>query len=188
MIRRLRAAAPSIIVSGAAALVSLTALAQAAKVEYATIGEMHRFVVTSFLGGAGTLLGALAIIYNMVDKARTSELRTIINANGEQVRANAAHIAEILEMFKAHHLDEDAHPAGSRARIDPIKLTLAEMREKQDEIHLNLTALIAEHHYIRKTEDTLCRVLSRRDPSLSPNPRRDDDPHDFDGRPLRGKP
>ena len=181
MIRRLHALAPAILTSGAALLVSLTAVAQAVKVDYVTVGEMHRFVVTSFLGGAGTILGGLAIVYAMVDKAKTGEMRTLIQANADQVAANAKQIAELLDLFGKHHLDPDAHPAGSRARIDPINLKLDVLTEK-------LTTLAAQYEAIQGQESGICAALAdlrRRDPKDSPHPRRAGDSGD-DYTPLRG--
>lgn len=180
MIRRLHARAGQVLVLGTVLILTLTAAAQAAKVSYVTTEEMHRFVVVTFLSGAGVVLGGLAVVFSMVSGARDKEMRAAIAANTKAV-------ADLAEMFRAHHLDADAHPAGSRARIDPINEKLDELREKQEEIHLNLTALVAEHHQIRKSEDALCRVLANRDPKASPHPKRGDDPPDFDGRGLRGK-
>lgn len=182
MMLRVRAFVPTLLLAGLAAACSLTAVAQAKASVYVTTGEMERYFWTSFLAGAGAILGGLAIVYGMLDKSKTSEMRTLIQANADQVQRNAEQIGDILEMFKQHHLDEDAHPRGSAARINPIKEALDELRDKQNEIHLQLAGLVAEHHQIRASEDNLCKVLSRRDPALSPHPRRSTDPTDFDGR------
>jgi hypothetical protein len=174
--------------AGMALAVSLTAWGQAAVVtQYVTTAQMERFVVTLFLSGAGVILGGLAIVYGMLDKSKSSEIRTLIKANADQVAENAKSIDKLAAMFAAHHLDADAHPAGSRARIDPINEKLDLLREQQGEIHLNLTALVAEHHEIRRNEANICHVLSNRDPADSQQARRFTDSPDFDGRTKRGK-
>lgn len=152
MIRRLHARAGQIIVLGTVLILTLTAAAQAATVQYVTSGEMHRFVVVTFLSGAGVILGGLAVVFSMVSGARDKEMRSAI-------AANTAAVSALAEMLKQHHLDPDAHPAGSRARIDPIKATLEKLAGKQEEIHLKLTTLVAQHETIQEQEGGICTAL-----------------------------
>ena len=147
IIRRFRSLAGLMLLSALACGVSLTAVAQAVKVDYVATGEMHRFVVTTFLAGAGVILGGLAIVYGMLDKSKSNELKTLIKANADQV-------ASLATMFEKHHLDQDAHPAGSKARIDPINAKLDILTEK-------LTTLCAQHELIQNTEGDVCETLAQ---------------------------
>lgn len=131
MIVRFHARAAQIIVLGTTFLVTLTAMAQVVKASYVTTDEMHRFVVVTFMSGAGVVLGGLAIVFSMVTSARDREMRSAIAANTDAVGA-------LAEMFRLHHLDADAHPAGSRARIDPLNVKL-------DKLSTQLTTLVAQH-------------------------------------------
>lgn len=187
MIRRLHARAGQVLVLGAVLILTLTAAAQAAKVSYVTTEEMHRFVVTTFLAGAGVVLSGLAIVFSVVTRYRDAEMHTAIAANAEAVQANAEQISELIKMMENHHVDPFAHPAGSANRIDPIKAALGTMNDK-------LTTLVAQHEAIQEQEGGICAALAsvrqiaeRRDPKASPHPKRGDDPAGFDGRELRGR-
>jgi hypothetical protein len=185
---RFRSLAGVLLLAGLAFGASLTAIAQAKAAVYVTPAEMQSYFWTWFLSGAGAILGGLAIVYGMLDKSKSSELRALIKAHGDQVDATAKALDKLAAMFAAHHLDADAHPAGSRARIDPINEKLDDLKDGQNNLGLKLERLYTEHRQIRRTEMCLMKAVQpdRRDPMDSPRPRREDDPEDFDGTPLRG--
>lgn len=182
MIGTLHGLAPRIMLGGLGMIGGATFLAQvaAASVPYVTTGEMHRFFFTAALSWTGAVVSGLAVVFAMISKSRDSEMRAAIRANTEAVTA-------LAEMFKEHHEDPFAHPAGSANRINPVMEKLDGLAEGQGVINRKLERLYAEHRVIRKTE--LCMMnaanLAQRNPMDSPNTRRDDDPEDFDGRPLR---
>jgi hypothetical protein len=181
ILRRLHARAGQIIVLGTVLILTLTAAAQAAKTQYVTTEEMHRFVVVTFLSGAGVVLGGLAVVFSMVTRYRDSEMHAAIEANAATVQSNAEQISELIKMMENHHVDPFAHPIGSATRIDPINRKLDALTEK-------LNTLIGQHDAIQGQEHGICEALAElrhRNPADSPYPKRKDDSRD-DYTPLRG--
>ena len=188
MIRRLHAAAPAILALGAAIGMALTAVAQVAKLDYVTTGELHRTVLVTFLSGAGVVLAGLAWVYARDQRSRDRRADDAISAAAEESRETTRQIRELAGIVRAHHEDFAAHPAGSIGRVDRIE-------GKLDNLVEVVVGLRREHELIRETEMCLLRNPARRDPADSPKPRRADDPprEDFtkprdDGQPWRGKP
>lgn len=183
MIGTLHALAPRIMLGGLGMIGGVSFLAQvaAASVPYVTTGEMHRFFFVAALSWTGAVVSGLAVVFAMVSKSRDSEMRAAIKANTEAVTA-------LAEMFKEHHLDPFAHPAGSANRIDPVMEKLDGLAAGQGVISRKLERLYSEHRVIRQTE--LCMMnaanLAKRDPALSPYPHRSTDSEGTDFTVFRG--
>lgn len=169
--------------------VALGQAVQIAAGPFVTHVEMDRAIFRYFLAGMVPVLAGVWIIYSALQRSRNEKTESEHRAMRESVAANAAQIADIVRLFKEHHEDEGAHPAGSAARIDPINEKLESLLEGQHSLGLKLERLYSEHRIIRKTE--LCMMnavnLAQRDPTLSPEPRRTTDPEDANFTNLRGK-
>ncbi len=192
MIRRLRAIAPTLMLAGISLVIVTTAAAQAAKISYVTTEELHRFVVVTFLSGAGVILSGLAVVYSLVSGARDKEMRSAIAANTKAV-------ADLAAMMREHHLDVDAHPAGSRARIDPVNVKLDRLQTMLTDVHEQAAVLVSgqmtavaelgeQDERIGKIEKSLQTLLAEHcllhGQAIQ---KRADDPAGLDPAKLRGK-
>jgi hypothetical protein len=177
VIRRLRSRVPVLVAWGglltvAACIVEAT--------EPVTRSQMEAFVYRSMASviSIAVLFGAGAIAWLL---ARDRDI------SGKRFDTLAESVERVLSALASHDENPRAHGVASDRNHDPIHAELSGLREVQSEIAERLGALLAEHHVIRANEDALCTMLQRRDPTLSPHPRRASDPEDFDGRALRGK-
>lgn len=188
MIRRLRALAPTILLTITAGIVGMTALAQAAKSDYVTTGEMHRFVVATFLGGVCVILAGVAWVYSETQRARERRIDTAQAAATKQITELAAQVVELVGIVRRHHEDWTAHPTSHEGRIDRMEDGLQKLLDGQGVLREEFSGLRREHELIRDTELCIMRTgPNKRDPKDSPFPRREDDPTDKDYTDKRGK-
>lgn len=135
------------------------------------------FVLNRDRASASAAAAAVAKAVDADHKVREEQFAVI----GKAVGAVGAAVAQLVEALKRHDESPFAHSAASHANHDP-------MLKRLDQMAADLSGLIAEHRVIRADEDSICAMLRKRDPLVSPRPRRSDDSVDFDGRPLRGHP
>jgi hypothetical protein len=105
---------------------------------------------------------------------------------GDAVKVVGAAVKQLGEALERHDEAPFAHSAAIHASHDPLTRQVSEIAE-------SLSALRAEHNVIHRNEDAICSLLQKRDPAMSPHPRREtDDPSDDWRRPrpegpFRGK-
>ena len=167
ILRRLRAAVPSIVAAAVAIWVALTVAAQA-------VTQVHPDAVSrgDLWEWTATVVAGLAGVYLLLQRLRDKRV-------DEQIRGNAAAIAELTALVREHHEDFTAHPASSSGRVDRLENKIDGIISGQGILREEFTALRREHELIRDTE--MCLLRLRRDPSDSPAQRRSTDPPDFSG-------
>jgi hypothetical protein len=99
---------------------------------------------------------------------------------GRAVESVGAAVRGLTEAQERHDEYPFAHSAAIHAVYDPM---LKEIRE----MGTTLAELRTEYNVIHRNEDAISTLLQKRDPALSPHPRRSTDAVDYDGRPLRGR-
>ena len=171
MILRLRRRAPLYLAIGLFLMAwSLTARATTPVLE----SHMRSFVYWTLAVVLGAVITAAAafVSYLMARLERTLE---------KSITRLEKTVDDFSVSMSVHHIDPDAHPAGSKARIDPLNVKLDVLAEKLD-------GLIGEHRAIRESESDICAALRmRRDDGSPGRKRRANDPADFDGVKLRGR-
>lgn len=169
--------------------VSLSVAAQSATTppNYITAAEMKSFIYPTLAGALATALagfaGVIAFILNR-EHSDSKEERELQREQFAAIQKTIATLGEAVSKailaLQEHNDSKTAHLAARTEGHDPIHKDISEIK-------LQLTSLVAEHNFIHNQEETICGMLRRRDPKMSPRPRRASDPADFDGRDLRGK-
>ena len=165
----------------ASALLLLCGLTLAVQATEPITRSQAQAMIDGRLAAAGVLVfGAfwvlLLTISGRSEKALTASVLRLEKAVDDFKRALDAHDTSLF----AHGPASEHNHAPLMVEIEKVKTDVERVEREAERIESGL------EDFIRFCKTHQCS-LGRRNPDDSPNHRRDEDPKDFDGRPLRGK-
>lgn len=179
--RRIRRAAPKLIVFGAY-LMTVT-LSLAAADAAVTNAEMKTFVYETMAFAGAFIVGAAGGLIAWI----LARDREITGKRFDQVVTALSDLASgqhrVLRALEAHNECTTAHTAAAEHNHGPMREDIKAISEKLDN-------LLMEHRIIRGSEDEVCMLVrslaEKRSPMESPNISRKTDANGLDHRPEQG--